>query len=255
MITEVKLPSGHLGKFPIVSLNTEMTGEHHEMLLSSPPRLFERTLASVVGSLLTVGDVNRISLADLIYLFFIVRASSISPVYKTKWTCARTVGTGANKGDCGAENPFTLNLGKLHTEFVSKGFDYPRYPVIVDGVDTMVHAKLLTVSEEFGVLDALAEENITKESLKNPEDMYKYARLRLVHSLTFGDARINDYDFERKSQVLNGLPFQTVNKLFADGKALGGYGPDLSPVKVTCAKCKGESRLSIPFSSQILLPD
>jgi hypothetical protein len=58
-------------------------------------------------------------------------------------------------------------------------------------------------------------ENITKDSLKNPEDMYKYARMRLIHSLAFEDARINDYDIERKSQVLNGLPFMTVNKLFA----------------------------------------
>ena len=255
MITEVKLPSGHLGKFPIVSLNTEMTGEHHEMLLSSPPRLFERTLASVIGSLLTVGDVNRISLADMIYLFFIVRSASISPLYKTKWTCSRVVGTGASKGDCGGENPFTLNLGKMSTLFVPKGFNYSRYPVIVDGIETQVHSRLLTVSDEFDVLDALAEENITKDSLKNPEDMYKYARTRLVHSLTFDDTRINEYDIERKSQVLNGLPFMTVNKLFADGKAISGYGPDLSPVKVTCAKCKGESRLTIPFSSQLLLPD
>jgi hypothetical protein len=256
MITEVKLPSGHLGKFPVVSLDTDMTGEHHEMLLSSSPKLFERTLASVIGSLMQVGSVYDIGIIDLMYLFFIVRSASISPVYKTKWKCSRQVGAGREKGDCGHENPFLLNLAKIKTSFVPKGYEYKKYPVKIDGIDSKIWVKMLKVSDEFDVLDFMAEQNITKDVIaSSPGDAYKYARQRLLTSLAFEDARLDSYDLARRDQVLKALPFNTVNNLFADGKALNSFGPDLSPVTVTCEKCKGESRLSIPFSSQLLLPD
>jgi len=255
MITEVKLPSGHLGMFPVVKLNTELSGEHHEMFLAAPDRLFERTLASVIGFLLDFGDVYKIAFIDLMYLFFIVRTASVGPTYKTKWVCKRTITpAGAPKQECGCDNQYTLSLPANVTKFVPPTFSYVYHDVTVDGISTRMYVRFPTVSEEFASLDSLSAKNITKEQLAEKDNAYQYAKLRVTQALTFEDARINSYDSLKREAIIKALPFTTVSALFNELADLDAYGPDLSPKKVTCTKCKGDSKLAIPFSGEFLLP-
>jgi len=255
MITQIPIPSGPLSMYPIVSMDTDLTGEHHDILLSAQDNMFERAVASVLGSLLKVGDINQLSLIDLIYLFFIVRSSSISPIYNTTWKCARIVEQGRVKSECGCSNKFKLSLPKIKTTFIPKGFVYPKYKVVVDGIDTEVFVRILTISDEFAVLDGLEEEGITKEAMRTSENLYKFSRTRVLQAMSFTDARVNAYPIDKKEDVLKQLPFSIVTKLFADLKAVDSYGPNLEPTSVICSHCKGVSRLSIPFSAVLLLPE
>jgi len=255
MITQIPVPSGPLSLYPVVSMDTDLTGEHHDVLLSAQDNMFERAVASVLGSLLKTGDINQLSLIDLIYLFFVVRSSSVSPVYNSTWKCARIVEQGRVKSECGCTNKFKISLPKIKTRFIPKGFAYPKYKVVVDGIDTEVFARILTVADEFSVLDNLEEMGLTKESMRTSENLYKFSRARILQSMSFTDARVNAYPTEKKDEVLRQLPFTIVTKLFADLKAVDSYGPDLTPIDVTCSHCKGVSRLSIPFSAVLLLPE
>lgn len=255
MTTDIKVPSGKMGAYSSVRLNTDLSGEHHEMLLSAPEQLFERTVASVIGTLMDGGDVYKISLCDLVYLFFIVRASSVGPTYKSEWKCKREVTV--NKGtkqECGCSNTYVLNLAKLPTKFMKDSFEYPKIPITVDGVTTTVHVRFLTILEEFDVLDTLQDEGITKEMLRETANAYKYALYRILRAMTFADPRLTDYSLEKKDIIRKALPLSIVNQLFTDMRELDSYGPDLTAKSVTCSKCKGESRLSIPFSGQLFLP-
>ena len=254
MIAEVKLPSGHLGAFPVVKIDTELSGEHHEMFLSSPDKMFERTVASVIGSLLQVGDVYRITLADLMYLFYLVRTASVGPAYKAKWICKRSVTPKGNVSqECGCENQYTLSLPANKTTYVPASFAYALYDVTVNSITTRMYVRFLTVAEEFAVLDDLAGHNLSKDMLGDKVNAYTYAKLRLLKAITFEDARVNGYTSEQREDILKALPFSLTQKLFDDMSKLDQFGPDMSPKVVTCTKCKGESKLVIPFSSSFLL--
>lgn len=260
MIVQEKLPSGHLGHYSAVSLSTDLTGAHHEQFLSSPEGLFERTVASVIGSLMTVGDVNKLHLIDLIHLFFLVRAMSISPKYSTTWTCRREITPrGGQKQECGGSNQATIDVKSILTDrAVKPGFQYPRHAVVLDvngtQIETKVFVRFLTVAEEFEVVDELSSLGIQKHALKNKSELFKYTRLRLLRAIQFEDSRANDLTIDQKDAFLKAAPMTLTSSLLEDFAALdSNYGPNLAPREVTCQHCKGVSRLAIPFSPEFIL--
>lgn len=260
MIVQEKLPSGHLGHYSAVSLSTDLTGEHHEQFLSSPEGLFDRTVASVIGSLLTVGDVNKLHMIDLMHLFFIVRAMSVSSKYSASWTCRREITPrGGQKQECGGSNQATIDVRSLLKDrTVKPGFQYPKHDAVLDlggtRVETKIFARFLTVAEEFEVHDELSALGIQRHALKNKAELFKYTRLRLLRSIQFEDARANDLTPEQKDAFLKAAPMNLTASLFEDLARLDSdYGPDLTPREVTCQHCKGVSRLAIPFSPEFIL--
>lgn len=261
MIVELALPSGHLGMYPKVSIETELTGAHHEQFLSSPETMFTRTVASVLNDLLKVGDANRIAHIDLAYLFLTVRAMSISPVYKSEWACKKEVTpAGGSRQECGHKNSFQVQISKIAVPKVPRGFEYPRYNVKVSvndvSFETKIYVRFLTVAEEFEVIDDLSDEGIAQSQLAaSTANLYKYARRRVLKGLMFEDQRANDMFPDQKEAFLNGLPIKLTQSLFDDLRHLDSdFGPQLSNFAVTCSKCKGESRLAMPFSAALLLP-
>lgn len=256
MKTEIKLPSGKKGFYPSVVMETMMTGKHHKTLLTAPASLFERTIASIIKDLMDEKyDVNKISFTDMIYLFFLTRATSVSPVYSVDWVCNRKIKSKASgvEGDCNAKNTFELDITKMKVISLPDSFDYPKYDCVINETETKVFVRLLTLSEEFDIIDDLLETGIAKEDLYGASSTL-YARERLLRSLSFEDSKFATFTKEEKEAVLDSLSFSINASLLQDLEFLLSTGIDLSPKKVKCETCGGVLTLGIPFSSEFFLP-
>jgi hypothetical protein len=254
MITNLILPSKHLTMYKSVDIDTEMAGSHHKTLLTTNENLWERAVASVIDDLLQDDySVNKISFPDLIYLFFIIRTQTLGTKISSSWECQRMIRQGETEGVCGNINEISMDFSSFKITEVPTNFVYPLRDIKVKGEVTKCYCKLLTIEEEFNLIDAFLEKGHSKQDLRG-QGMYDYARMRLNQALSFEDVKYSTLTVEEKEEILDANSYLLLTSLLKDLEFLVSIGVDLSPRKFNCTKCKGVAQVAIPFSGGFLLP-
>jgi hypothetical protein len=261
MITKIQLPSGHLGLYSSVDIDTELSGLHHKTLLTTNANMWERAVASVIGDLLQSDySVYKISLPDLIYLFFVVRCQTLGNIIQSDWACQRIVQNGNISGMCNHQNPISLDFSTFKIVEVKKGFKYPIRKLKSGNEEIECYTKLLTVEEEFECIDLFLQGDEGLELNPHARDeireggTYEYLRIRLNKSLYFSDPKYTALGFKEKENLLDGNGnYSTITDLLTDLGYLSSLGTDLSPRTFKCGKCGGVARVALPFRGDFLL--
>ncbi len=261
MKTLVKLPSGSKGYYPNgVNIDLEMTGDHHDKLLSGNSELYDRVIVSVLDSMMEE-DAYKITMADMLYLFFMARAQSISPDYRTSWTCSADVVRGDVKVSCNTPNSYHLNINELKINYMQDTFEFPVYPFSIFGLDgnliaeTEVSIKLLSMDDEIQIIDSFLGKGISRKDLAS-KNAYDYARTRILHSLDFKDSKYNSLSLDERSISLKKNNLKTMNALLVGIKNLSdSIGIDLTPRDVQCKECKSQFKLALPIAPEFFLPN
>jgi hypothetical protein len=256
MITKMVLPSKHLNVYGSVSIDTEMSGLHHKTLLTTHANMWERAVASVIGDLLQDDQsVYKITLPDLIYLFFIVRCQTLGDIITSDWECQRIV-----KGtECGHVNALSLEFSKFKITSVPDNFKYPVRKLKSSSEDIDCFCRILTVEDEFECIDLFlqGDEELgldphTREEIR--DKTYDFLRIRLNRALTFSDSKYSSLSFKEKEDILDGKGnYNVITELLVDMGYLTSLGTDLSPRVMKCGKCGGTARVALPFRGDFLL--
>lgn len=254
---EIKIPSKNLLAGPTVLMDVRLKGKHHKQLTSSSVQSFERVVTDVIDDLME-GNAFALSLADIHYLFFMVRVNTLGSAYKFNWTCQREGQNSITHSfeHCGHVNEGEFDFTKLKVTEIPDGFEYPRYPIVYQDKASDVYVRLLTAGEHFEVLDDFLSDGYSVEDIEtDTEALTAFAWKLLYKSLTFSNDFFNTaFSSAEVEGLFDTLDFSITSKLFQDLTYLSSLGPDTSEVKVKCGKCGGESVIRLPFSSEFLLP-
>lgn len=255
MYHEITIPSGSLlPAGTTIKIDLGMKGKHHKMLVASNPKYFDRSLVSVIDDLME-GSASNLSLADIYYLFFQLRANSISPEYEFSWSCGATRRKRGVMAKCGYHNDSVFDIGRdLNVTSIPHDFEYPKYKVEYMGKDSEVYVRMLSIKEEFQIEDELDSfpGYVDKDDKEQALDRAFY---RLYYATKFTNDALDSMPIEDKIKFFDEMPYRIQNELMQDLHYLSGVGVDMTqPLRLKCAKCGEVSDVRLPFSAEFLLP-
>ena len=250
----IKLPAPQLSILKEVNIDLDMTGRHYAQLASSEGQIPEDVALSILKDLMEE-DANKLTLAELRYLFILVKINSLENHCRVAVTCTHI----NSKGEiCGYENPYDFFLSDADLNPTPPDYKVPT--IIFNTKDTQKEYKVIPPpmkleSELYNHF--LTGKGLTPEQIfEDKEESFNYSYLRGVMHLVdkeTGERFVNtDTPIDSLYDYLEFNNFKDINKMFDAVIEVNKYGVQNKEYTLKCKECGGTLVFQVPLLAGLL---
>lgn len=261
MRTTLDSALGHMAAYPRFDMEMELTGGHHRQLLQGNKTQYEKVAAAVIQDLMGPKyDVNKLSMPELFYNFFLIKASTLGTTWKFEWSCPTPVaGPAGVEARCSTSNTAVYDLKKVKPTILSKKFKFGDHKIRLADISTgkilsetaPCQLHVLSVLEDFEIIDTFLGTGVNREQLLHDHEYDLFSR-RIAQALTIDHPDWVNASAEDKEALLDLNPLQLKMDLMQEYEPLDGIGYPME-VTDTCTGCGREVTLALPFLAGFLV--
>lgn len=250
MTKYIKLPAPQLSQLKEVSIDLDMTGRHYALLASCEGQLPEDVATSILNDLMEQ-DAYKLTLAEVRYLFTLVKINSLENDYTVSLECPHKKADGT---ECGCINTYTVSLsdGELHptpSDYVPPTIEFNTK----DGPRTFSVIPP-SIKEESALYEYfLTQKDANQEKISEDKTLsFEFTFLRGILHLVESDGS----RFKKETDFLGDMlglldcnKFQTINKLYDLVIEVNQYGVQNKIYTMKCKECGGMLSFHLPLLS------
>ena len=256
----IELPAPELSQLKRVDIDLDMTGRHYALLATSEGNIPEELALSILKDLV-VQDANKLTLAELRYLFMLVKINAMDNNYNAYVYCTHF--NPKTKKDCNYKNEVQIRLSDADLNRTPHGYKVPEIEFVIDNTQQMYKVMPPTADMEISLLNYLiVEKGIPQIDLqKDKTTALKFSFIRAMMHLVNDKgerviSQVNQFDECEKLFDVN--KYTTIRKLFSLMEEVDGFGVQEEHVyHFKCKECGGELVFTIPllygFSNSVQL--
>lgn len=245
MKKQIKLPSADLGYLNQVNIELEMRAKHYDALTTSSGDHHEEVVLSILKDLMEE-DPYKLTTIDLMYLFTLVKISSIGSVLHVTTRCPQIVATpNGNTRVCGAKYAFNFSLAKDNDViYRDPSTPAPKFTLTVNGTPEEFSIKLPTMATEIELLNTLDAEGKSRKEvlLKDRPAAMRYSRARMAAHFVS-----NNHTQEEIVKAIEDMSYREMSELTALIKSVNSYGLRQKVFTCTCKECGGVFDYRLPL--------
>ena len=248
MRRNIKLPAPQLSQLKEVNIDLDMTGRHYALLASCEGQLPEDVALSILKDLVEE-DANKLTLAELRYLFMLVKINSLENEYVVNVTCAHRKENGE---ECGHINEVKIFLSDADLNPTPSDYRPPKIKFRTKDTEKEYTVIPPTMNREsqlynyFLVTRGENQEQITENKKSSFDYTYLHSILHLVDEE--GNRFVKDTDnFEDLFQYLDCNKYQTITELFEKVYEVGSFGVQNKTYDIECKECGGRIIFQLPL--------
>lgn len=237
----IKSPAPQLSELKEFNIDLDMTGRHYAQLATSEGQIPEDVALSIIKDLLEE-DASKLTIAELRYLFILVKINSLENNYNVTIGCTHEV----NGKECGCLNHVKVHLSDGDLNICPKNYKIPEIEFILDEKGTFKKYSVLppTMAMESALLNWFMNvKNVTLDAIaddKKTSMEYTFIRSLMHLKEKDGNRLINEInDFEPALKYLDFNKYQTVSKLYDYCNEVDKFGVQNKVYEIKCKECGG----------------
>jgi hypothetical protein len=262
-----KMPAPQLSYLKEVNIDLDMSGRHYALLAKAKGKLPEDVALSILKDLMEE-DANMLTLAELRYLFMMVKINNLENDYVVNIEC-QNINT-KKKKICGCMNQVLVKLQDTDLNPTPSDYTPPKIKFRRDGTEkeySVIPPTVKQISQlyDFFVTQKSADQiKIINDDVLSDEFNFLYGILHLRDNE--GNCFVKDTDnFEDlldiglcedgktpKPTVRNLNKFSVIRELLKDVIEVGAYGVQETVVDANCKECGGRMIVPIPLLDGLL---
>lgn len=245
----IKLPAPELSQLKEVNIDLDMTGRHYAQIATSEGQVPEDVVLSILKDLVDE-DANKLTMAELRYLFMLVKINSLENDYEVTVSCTHEKEGG---GQCGCLNNLKVRLSDADLNPTPKHYKVPEITFRTEETEKEYLIMPPTMDMESALYNwFLTMRNKSIEDLvddKQTSTDYTFIRgcMHLVDKKT-NERLVQEFnDFEYVLKLLDINKFQTVHKLYEKMLEVDGFGVQNKMYTLKCKECGGTLVFRLPL--------
>lgn len=260
-----KMPAPQLSYLKEVTLDLDMTGRHYALLARAKGMLPEDVALSILSDLMDE-DANKLTLAELRYLFMMVKINNLENDYTIDIECRHIKG----KKTCGCINHVKVQLQDSDLNQTPSDYEPPKIKFRRDDTEKeyiVMPPTAKRISELYDFF--VTQKNASPEQIINDDQLsfdfsFLSALLHLVESNgePFVKEKDNFADFiddglcednkTPKPTVININKMSVIRQLLEFVNEVDSYGVQPTTVNVNCKECGGRLIVPVPLLDGLL---
>ena len=260
-----KMPAPQLSYLKEVNIDLDMTGRHYALLARARGMLPEDVALSILKDLMEE-DANQLTLAELRYLFMMVKINNLENDYTVDIQCEHIKG----KKTCGCINHVKVQLQDSDLNPTPSDYEPPKIKFRRDDKEKeyiVMPPTAKRVSELYDFF--VTQKNATPSDIVNNDTLsfqfdFLYGLLHLVDSdghpfvkdtdnfADFIDDGNMEDDKTPKPSVININKMSVIRELLGYVNEVDSYGVQPTTVDVNCKECGGRLIVQIPLLDGLL---
>lgn len=258
----IKLPAPQLSILKEVNIDLDMTGRHYALLASCEGQLPEDVALSILKDLVEE-DATQLTLAEVRYLFMLVKINSLENNYSVNVICNNE----KNGKECGCVNHYDVFLSDADLNPTPQDYQIPVIKFRRD--DTEKEYKVIppAIVEESKLYNYfLTERNANQEKIMaDKELLYEFSFIRaLLHLVDSEGNRFvkpdDNYNIfidkaspeENPKTLYNLNNYKMITKMFDAVTEVNGYGVQPKIYEMQCKECGGTIMFQLPLLNGLI---
>lgn len=261
-----KMPAPQLSYLKEVNIDLDMTGRHYALLARAKDMLPEDVALSILKDLMEE-DANMLTLAELRYLFMMVKINNLENDYTVDIQCEHI---NKNGKTCGCMNHVKVQLQNSDLNPTPSDYEPPKIKFRRDDTEkeyTVMPPTVKKVSELYDFF--ITQKNATSVDIINDDTLtFQFNLLFGLISLIDSDGNpfvkdtdnfadfIDDGNMEDgktpKPSVININKMPVIRELFRYVNEVGAYGVQETIVDTTCKECGERIIVPVPLLNGLL---
>ncbi len=250
MRKHIKLPGPELSQLKEVDIELDMSGRHYAQLACSQGQIAEDVALSILKDLLEQ-DANKLTIAELRYLFMLVKINAMDNSYIVKVKCTHTKKDGK---PCNHVTEYKVNLSDADLNRPPKNYKVPEIDFVIDD-KTQKKFKVMppTMDMESALLNwFVVEKGHTFDEIENDKEVsLEFTFIRgLLHLIDKEGNRLitKTEQFEKCNGYFDINKYQTIRNLYAAMNEVDGFGVQSDKsYEFTCKECGGKLSFQLPL--------
>lgn len=243
----IELVAPELSQLKKVNIDLEMTGKHYMELATLKGQLPEDIALSILKDLMEE-DANKLTLAELRYLFTLVKINSMEDKYTVELQCTHEV----NGKKCGAINEVKVSLSEADLVRTPRHYKVPKINFVVDGVEKEYKVMPPEMGMESTILNYLVvDKGIDYEKISTDKQCaFVFSCIRaLAHLIDKDGERVikNVSDIENYEKFMAENKYLTMQNLLKYCLEVDSYGVKAKDYEVKCKECGGILTFRLPL--------
>lgn len=241
-------PAPQLSQLKTFNIDLDMTGRHYALLASCEGQVPEEVALSILKDLLEE-DANKLTLAELRYLFMMVKINSMENEYTVFVTCTH------NKEDgtpCKHESKYKVHLSD--NDLNKTPNDY-KVPTIIWRTEEAEKEYLImppTMDLESKLYEYFqTDKNISFDKIsEDKQAAFEFTFIRDAMHLVDKDGNrlVNlDTNLSEVNKYLDSNKYKTIQKLYELCSQVDSYGVQNKIYKMKCKECGGNLVFHLPL--------
>lgn len=248
MRKNIKLPAPQLSQLKEINLDLDMTGRHYSLLASCDGQLPEDVALSILKDLMEE-DANKLTLAELRYLFMLVKINSLENEYIVNVTCSHK---NKNGEECGHVNEVKIFLSDADLNPTPSNYAPPRIKFRTKDTEKEYTVMPPTMNKESQLYNYfLVERGENQDAItSNKKSSFDYTYLHSILHLVDdeGNRFVKDTDkFDDLFQYLDCNKYQTITELYEKVYEVGSFGVQNKVYEIECKECGGRIIFQLPL--------
>lgn len=257
----IKMPAPQLSWLKEVNIDLDMTGRHYALLASCKGRLPEEVALSILKDLVEE-DANKLTLAELRYLFMLVKINNLEDEYIIIATCQHHKKDGTI---CNHDNKVKVFISDADLNPTSSDYEPPKIKFRKNNTEkeySVLEPPIKRVVELYEYFQN--DRGATSEDIENDDELKRdfsmlYSLLHLYDSEGNPFVEVNDNFSDLidtgymedgktlKPSVININKFTSFTKLLEYTLEVDGYGVQTKEYDITCEECGGRIIFQLPL--------
>lgn len=250
MRKHIKLPAPELSQLKEVDIELDMSGRHYAELACSQGQIAEDVALSILKDLVEQ-DANKLTIAELRYLFMLVKINAMDNNYVVKVKCTHTKKDGK---PCNHITEYKVNVSDADLNRTPKNYKVPEVEFVIDD-KTQKKFKIMppTMDMESALLNwCIVEKGMNINDIENdPDTSFDFTYLRgLLHLIDKdGNRLISKVEqFEDSKKYLDINKYQTIRDIYAAMNEVDKFGVQSDKLyEFTCKECGGKLSFQLPL--------
>lgn len=244
----IKLPAPELSQLKEVNIDLDMTGRHYAQLSTSEGQVPEDVALSILKDLVEE-DANKLTMAELRYLFMLVKINSLENDYEATVSCTHEV-----KGKtCGCLNTIKIKLSDSDLNTTPKHYKVPEITFRTEKDEKEYFVMPPTVDMEsalynwFMTVKGKSLQDLADDKQTSMDYTFIRGCMHLIDKKT-GERLVQEFnDFEYVLKFLDSNKFQTVHKLYESMLEVDSFGVQNKVYQIKCKECGGTLVFRLPL--------
>ncbi len=257
----IKMPAPQLSWLKEINIDLDMTGRHYALLASCEGRLPEEVALSILKDLVEE-DANQLTLAELRYLFMLVKINNLENEYTVIATCQHTKKDGTK---CNHDNKVKIFISDADLNPTPSDYEPPKIKFRRDNTEKeyiVLEPPIKRIVELYEYFQT--NRNATSEDIENDSELQRdfstlYGLLHLYDSEGNPFVKENDNFSDLidtgnledgktpKPSVININKYSSFTKLLEYTIEVDSYGVQTKEYDITCEECGGRIVFQLPL--------
>ena len=247
MKKNIKLPAPPLSQLKEVNIDLDMTGRHYAWIATSGNAVPEDIALSILQDLMDE-DANKLNIAELRYLFTLVKINSLEDDYTFTTKCTHMV-----KGKvCGCENTFDLHLSDADLHMTPNDYKVPEIQFRTKDTEQTYQVMPPTMDMESALYNwfLVAKGKTISDIANDINTSLEYTFIRAcLHLVDKEGNRLikEENEFEYALTLLDCNKYKVVDKLYKLCAEVDSFGVQNPEYHMKCKECGGNIDFHLPF--------